>query len=447
MQNISDAKSIIKKLKDNAYEAYLVGGCVRDYLQGMSPKDFDITTSARPESVESIFHKTIPTGKEYGTISVIVNSEAYEVTSYRLESEYTDNRRPKAVRFSDNLIDDLMRRDFTINAIAMDTEDNIIDYFGGVNDLNNRLIRCVEDPNDRFREDALRKLRAIRFACEKKFDIESATFNSIKDNPSLAGVSAERIQDELTKILLSDKPSIGINLLLNSNLLKQILPELLACVDFDQNNKHHIHDVFDHICMTTDNVSSNITLRLAALLHDIGKTTVYTEDEEGIGHFIGHEKVSYDMAADILTRLKYPSKVKSDVKKLISFHMRRPLLSEKAIRRFISKIASEYIDMIMELFRADSISSSPSSYEESKVYLSELDNIIKRVIEDKQPISRKDLAINGRDILENYKLDNISGKDIGLILGELLSLVIDDPSLNNREALFKEIDKYIKNKI
>jgi tRNA nucleotidyltransferase (CCA-adding enzyme) len=447
MQTIEHAKSIIKKLNDNNYEAYLVGGCVRDYLLDISPSDFDITTNATPDMIEDIFDKSIPTGKIYGTISVVIDKELYEVTTYRLETKYVNNRRPESVKYSKILKEDLMRRDFTVNALAMDIDGNIIDYYGGINDLNNRIIRCVGDPSDRFDEDNLRKLRAIRFAVQKEFEIDYDTFRIIKDNPSLNGVSMERIQSEFSKILLAKRASYGIRLLLGSNLLKQIIPELLPCVGFDQNNINHCYDVFEHLCATLDNIEAKIELRLAALLHDIGKVAAYTIDEKGVGHFIAHDKISVEIADEMLSRLAYSNKIKKNVLDLILFHMRRPVLSEKAVRRFIYKVKQENIEAIAELFRADSLASSPLIWVENLKYLDELDKIIKKIINEEQALSMKDLAINGHDILERYNTNNIRGKSIGIILEHLLSLVIDDPSLNNKDQLIKEMDVFIKENI
>lgn len=444
MQNIKDAKSIIKKLNINGYEAYLVGGCVRDYLLNKTPNDFDIATSALPYEVEDVFVHTIPTGKAYGTISVKAGSEYYEVTTYRLESEYTDSRRPETIRFSTDLKEDLMRRDFTINALAMDLSGNIIDYYGGRDDLEDKLIRCVGDPINRFNEDSLRKLRAIRFAAQNAFEIEKSTLKSIVENPSLKGVSAERIQMEFSKIILSESPSVGIKLLLNSNLLKEFLPELLACVGFKQNNKYHVYDVFNHLCSAIDNIEAKLELRLSALLHDIGKPESYSEDENAIGHFIGHEKKSVEMTSMIISRLRYPSKIRKKVVHLIKFHMTRPILTDKAIRKYLSKLATENVDDLMALYKADSLASNPDYHEESLKYLDELKEIVDKIINEKQPLSRKDLMINGRDLLERY--DYISGSEIGKILNHLLSLVIANPDINTRDELLKAVDIYMSNK-
>lgn len=447
MQTLKQAKSIIKKLNDNNYEAYLVGGCVRDYLLDIVPTDFDITSNASPETIEDIFDKSIPTGKKYGTISVVVDEELYEVTTYRLETEYVDNRRPEALKYSASLEEDLMRRDFTVNALAMDIDGNIIDYCGGINDLENRLIKCVGDPSERFAEDNLRKLRAIRFASQKGFNIDYDTFKTIVDNPSLKGVSMERIQSEFSKMLLSEKPSRAVELLLESNLLKQIIPELLPCVGFNQNNKNHCYDVFGHLCATVDNIEPRIELRLAALLHDIGKPNVYTIDEKGVGHFIGHDKLSVDIADDILSRMGFSNKIKKHVLDLILFHMRRPVLNEKAVRRFIYKIGIENIESIKELFKADSLASNLSILDDHLKYLDELDKILENIIDAEQALSMKDLVINGRDILERYQSKNIHGKSIGIILDHLLSLVIDDPTVNNKEQLIKEMDVFVEDSI
>ncbi len=247
--------------------------------------------------------------------------------------------------------------------------------------------------------------------------------------------------------MISDKPSVGINLLLNTGLLQLVIPELIPCVGFDQKNHHHNNDVFNHLCVAVDNIDSKLELRLAALFHDIGKPNVFTVDEEGVGHFLGHEKESYKIAEEILTRMGYSNKIKTHVLDLIMFHMRRPVLNEKAIRRYIHKVDVINIEGLRAIFKADSMASNPIFHDTDLEYLSELELIIDKVLTEEQPLTRKDLAINGKDILEMKSSKSIKGKDVGIVLNHLLSLVIDDPNSNNKDELIKETIEFIEERI
>jgi len=442
MQILNSAKEIMKKLNEHGYEAYLVGGCVRDMLLNIEPKDYDITTNALPDTVEGIFPKTIPTGKDYGTISVMVEGEGYEVTTYRLESEYTDGRRPRAVQYSDSLKEDLARRDFTVNALAMDIEDNVIDYYNGRNDLEQRVIKCVGNPYERFGEDKLRKLRAVRFASQKSFAIDKETSVSIKENPCLVGVSYERIREELNKILLSEKPSIGIRALCDMDLMKNAMPELVPCIGFKQNSPFHDKDVFEHILSAVDQVEPKLELRLAALFHDISKPLTYSEGEDGVGHFYGHGKSSSRMAVEIMTRLKYSNKEIKHVSELVYQHMTKPKLSKKSVRRFMSKIEGQLLPDLLKLMVADTIASKPPFFEDLS-YIYELKSMCNEILEEKQPLSVKDLYINGRDVLDAFPILLGQEKLIGGLMNHLLDLVIDEPELNQRKELLDSAKSYL----
>ena len=303
--------------------AYIVGGSVRDFKIGISePKDYDITTNALPEEIIKIFDKTIPTGIQHGTVTVMINGQGYEVTTYRIDGEYLDNRRPEGVTFVSNLKEDLARRDFTINALAFNEENGLIDYFGGIEDLNSKIIRAVGEPNKRFQEDALRMLRAIRFAARLDFHIEEKTLNGIKTNCNLIlNVSNERIRDELCKILISDNPSKALRLLEETKILALILPELQAAVGFNQQNPHHDKDIFEHILAVVENCPAKLNLRVAGLLHDIAKPQCFTIDKEGIGHFYGHDRKGAVLSEQILRRLKFDNESISKISTLVKEHM------------------------------------------------------------------------------------------------------------------------------
>ncbi|MCJ7691441.1 MAG: CCA tRNA nucleotidyltransferase, partial [Clostridiaceae bacterium] len=300
----ADVKIILDTLKNNGYESYIVGGSVRDFVMGLSmPKDYDIATSAMPEEIIRLFLKTIPTGIKHGTVTVMLNGEGYEVTTYRIDGQYLDNRRPEAVTFVSNLKEDLARRDFTINALALNVEDDVIDYFGGLDDLADKIIRAVGEPNKRFQEDALRMLRAIRFAARLEFHIEEKTLEAIKVNCNLIlNISSERIRDELSKMLLSNNSGVALRLLEETKLLGFILPELQKAVGFNQLNPHHDKDIFNHTLSVVENCPLSLNLRVAALLHDIAKPDCFTLDKSGVGHFYGHDKKSVMLTQQILKR-------------------------------------------------------------------------------------------------------------------------------------------------
>lgn len=319
---------IINTLQENGYEAYIVGGAVRDSLLERKVNDWDITTSANPQEVVNIFenlgYKIIPTGLKHGTVTILINSIGYEVTTFRVDGEYEDNRHPKEVKFTSNLREDLKRRDLTINAMAYNDKIGLVDYFYGLEDLNNKIIRCVGNSKDRFNEDSLRMLRCIRFASQLNFCMEeSIKLNIRKLSRNIANVSMERIRDELCKILVSSQPVYGIRNIVELNLMDYIIPELKACVGFEQHNIHHDKDVYGHILSVVENVPNKLELRLAALLHDIGKPRCFSIGDNGQGHFYGHQKISADMTKDILKRLKFDNKTIDKVDKLVYNHMTR----------------------------------------------------------------------------------------------------------------------------
>jgi tRNA nucleotidyltransferase (CCA-adding enzyme) len=427
---------IIQQLNENGYEAYIVGGCVRDSLLNREPKDWDITTNATPLQVKDIFTKTIDTGLQHGTVTVMIDKVGYEVTTYRIDGNYSDSRRPDSVVFTTSLKEDLARRDFTINAMAYNHKDGLIDYYEGLKDIKQNIIRCVGNPINRFREDALRMMRCIRFTCQLNFSIDFDTFKSInKLNDTIIKISQERIREELNKILVSNYASKGIRKLHYSGLLKYIMPELDLCYGFEQNNSHHDKTVFEHILSVVDNSPSKLDIRLSALLHDIGKPKCYTVDETGEGHFYQHHIDSEIIAREILTRLKYDNKTIDKVCILVREHMSRyDFLRNKNTKKFINRVGVENLEDLFELQIAD-IKGSSKEYQN-------FDNILKlkeecqRILNEKQPLSIKDLNINGCNLM---KLGYKEGKDIGNKLKELVELVLENPELNTKEELMKFI--------
>ncbi|NCI19739.1 HD domain-containing protein [Clostridium botulinum] len=429
-------KYIINTLEEFDYEAYIVGGAVRDSLLERKVNDWDITTSANPQEVVNIFenlgYKIIPTGLKHGTVTILINSIGYEVTTFRIDGEYEDNRHPKEVEFTLSLKEDLSRRDFTINAMAYNDREGLVDYFGGLEDLQSEIIRCVGNPKKRFLEDALRMVRAIRFCSQLGFDIEQDIINSIVElNKNLRNISKERIRDELCKILISDNPIDGICHLGQSDLMYHIIPELYDTLKFKQYNKHHDKDVFNHILSVVDNVPNKLELRLAALLHDIGKPKCFSMGEDGQGHFYGHQKISANMTKAILKRLKFDNKTINKVDKLVYYHMARyDNLRTPSIKKFINKVGIDNLDDLFELQIAD-IKGSAKEYHNFDNVLS-IKMKCEKILSEKQPLTVKDLDINGYDLI---KLGIDQGKEIGIMLNKLLDIILKNPNLNNKEDL------------
>lgn len=437
-----EVEIIFNELKNNGYSRYIVGGCVRDILLGKEPYDWDICTDASPEDVQRVFkdYNTIPTGIKHGTVTVVVNEKNFEVTTFRKDKDYVDNRRPKEVEFTSNIFEDLKRRDFTINALAYNEFDGLVDCFNGFDDLKNKIIRSVGNPNERFQEDSLRIMRGVRFSVQLEFRIDEETALAMTNNRNLLGnISKERIREEFLKILMIDKPSEGIRQMISLKLMDYVIPELIECAGFEQKNPNHNKDVFNHIMEVLDNIEKDPYLRLAALLHDIGKPRCFTVDETGKGHFYGHHKKSAEMAESILTRLKFDNKTIYTVKLLINEHMSRyEFLREKSVKKFINKIGIDNLDRLFKLQIAD-IKGSMPPHDFSN--LEHLRDECTRIINQKEPMSVKDLDINGYDIIN---LGISQGKEIGDILNYLLDIVLENPGLNKTEVLI-ELIKQKKN--
>ena len=441
----SNLRQVMSILNENGYEAYLVGGAVRSFLMGKEIQDYDITTNASADQIEKIFEKSIPTGKEFGTITVLFNSEEYEITTYRVDGNYSDGRHPDNVIFTRDLKEDLSRRDFTINAMCCDKEGELIDYFKGYEDLENKVIRAIGEPDKRFNEDALRMLRAVRFMCQLDFSIEDSTYSSIKENYKLTEkVSVERINQEFTKILLSPVPSKGVRTLIDTGLMDYIVPEYYETVGFEQHNPHHDKDVFDHSMEVLDNIEPVLNLRLAAFFHDICKPKCFTRSEDGRGHFYGHHIESAKLTQDIMKRLRYSNDLIEDVCTLIRYHYLKEIeIGEKAVKRFINNVGAERLEDLFKLNIAD-LSGKPKKVGDKNGYekVETLRRKSREILDRKEPLSVKDLAVNGKDLIE---LGLKPGKEIGDLLDQLLEIVLDKPEENTKERLLSII-KEIKNK-
>lgn len=436
-------KRLLDKLEKNEFEAFIVGGSVRDTLLHKTPSDYDITTNALPEEIEEVFKefKTIAVGKKFGTIVVVQNDANIEITTYRIEEEYIDGRRPSKVSFSTSIEEDLKRRDFTINAMAYSEKIGLVDPFGGREDLEKKLIKTVGNPRERFSEDHLRILRCVRFNTSLGFKIEEETLKASKEMAYLLEkISMERIREELFKILLSQKPSYGIKLLYQLDILEIIIPELIELVGFDQKNPHHLLDVFHHTLCVIDKTPPIIELRLAGLFHDIAKPNTFSLDEEGIGHFYGHQDKGESMAEEILKRLKASKALTEKVKKLVKNHMTQHNdYSKKGLKRLINRMGEDQIFNLLDLQYADMKCTSPDR-DTSLIDVRRRE--IKEIIDEKEPVGKKQLDIDGNDIVNlGYK----EGKIVGEILNYLLETVLEKPELNKKEKLMEIVLEKFKN--
>jgi len=421
---------IIKNLQRHGYDAYAVGGCVRDSILNRKPEDWDITTSAKPEQVKRIFRRTVDTGIEHGTVTVLIGKDGFEVTTYRVDGLYEDGRHPKEVTFTSRLEEDLKRRDFTINAMAYNDDERLVDAFGGMRDLNYHLIRCVGDPKERFSEDALRILRAVRFSAQ--LPIEPETAEAIKSlAPNLEKISAERIQAELVKLLVSDHPE-RIQDACELGITKVVLPEWDDMVGVKQNTPHHKYDVAAHTVHALQNVKNDKVLRLTMLFHDMGKPVMKTTDENGRDHFKGHAIASEQIAKTVMKRLKFDNDTIRKVTKLVAYHDYRMEPTGANVRRAMHEIGVELFPYYLAVRLADT--KAQSSYERR----GKLENIIqirelyRNALRNKECVTLKDLAVTGTDLIN---LGIAPGKELGTLLNELLDMVIEDPAWNQKGKL------------
>jgi len=438
----SHVQLIIDKLTKQGYEAYIVGGCVRDGCLGRKPDDWDVTTSARPCEIKRVFARTVDTGIAHGTVTVLIGGDAIEVTTYRIDGEYKDNRHPDSVEFTTNLEQDLQRRDFTINAMAYNTAEGLIDPFGGLADLEAQVIRCVGEPKLRFGEDALRILRAVRFAAQLGFAIDEPTKVAISElAPTLSNISAERIQVEIVKLITSPRPYVW-RIAYDLGITKVIMPEFDDMMATAQNTPYHMYNVGEHTIKVMDNVRADRVLRLAALLHDIGKPKMKTTDEKGIDHFKRHSEAGEIIARDILQRLKLDNDTMHKVLRLIRWHDYRPQADEKSVRRAVNKIGDDIFLDFIDLQYADTMGKSVSDRDEKLQLNTTLSKTYQKIKEEGQCISLKDLAISGKDLID---LGMRSGPQIGVVLQKALDEVLDDPAKNNKEYLLTKIADQVRN--
>jgi tRNA nucleotidyltransferase (CCA-adding enzyme) len=427
---------IMSKLKENGHKAYIVGGCVRDSLMRMTPKDWDITTSATPQEVKKIFTDTYDTGIKHGTVTVSVGRETFEVTTFRIEGVYDDHRKPSKVFFTKSILEDLKRRDFTMNAIAFHPEEGLIDPFNGASDIANKIIRCVGIADERFKEDALRMLRAFRFSCQLNFDIEKHTFEAIHKNRKLIKeVSNERVREELNKLLLSDHP-MKLLLMQKAKILAYILPELECCLFTKQNHPYHVYDVGLHTLKAVQSIEKDIALKWTMLLHDVGKPLSKTVDSEGIDHFYGHGEKSMELADRILKRLRFDNKTINRITRLVKWHDRPIEATPKAVRRAVRIIGEDIFLDLLKVKEADVKAQNPEYLKERQIKLHNIKRIYEEIKQSGQCLSIKDLAVSGEDLLS---IGIPEGKNIGSILKKLLDIVIEAPEMNTREKLLSYI--------
>jgi len=429
---------IIQTLQEHGYEAYAVGGCVRDSILGRVPDDWDITTSATPLETKALFSRTFDTGIEHGTITVLLDKDAFEVTTYRVDGKYEDSRHPSEVTFTRSLKEDLLRRDFTMNAMAYNDSEGLVDIFGGLQDLNNKTIRCVGNAKARFGEDALRILRAVRFAAQLGFKIEEKTRLGIVElAPTLANISAERIQVELIKMLVSPNP-VMIKTAYELGITKVILPEFDVMMQTEQETPHHKYSVGEHTLKSLEFVRPDKVLRLTMLFHDVAKPVMKTIDEKGVAHFKMHDVKGVEMTKQILRRLKFDNDTMNKVVKLVQYHDYRMPAEAKNVRRAMNKIGEDLFTYYLEVRRADALAQSEYMQEEKLQNIEEIKFRYEEIVKRQECVSLKDLAVSGSDLIaEGMK----PGKEIGEILNKLLEMVIENPELNSKEKLLELKDK------
>ena len=408
--------SILESLQKSGYEAYVVGGCVRDALLGREPNDWDITTSALPMEVKSVFPRTVDTGLQHGTVTVLCGGTGYEVTTFRVDGVYEDGRHPKEVTFTPSLREDLKRRDFTINAMAYNNESGLVDLFGGQKDLENGIVRAVGDPVQRFTEDALRIMRAIRFSAQLGYEIDPETL---------------RAASALEKTLLSDRPEL-LRTAWEAGITKEFIPEFDRCMETDQINPHHCYTVGEHILKGVSLVRKDRILRITMFLHDIAKPICHTVDEEGIDHFRGHAEVGCNLAKTILQRLKYDNATIRKVTTLVKYHDTQIRLTEPSVRKAVVMTGADLFPLLLEVKQADFLAQSTFQREEKQEKFDTLRAIYERVLERGDCLSLRELAVNGSDLIETGVKP---GREVGNILARMFEEVLNVPEHNNKEYL------------
>ena len=420
----------LNALEDAGYPCYAVGGCVRDAVLGRTPHDFDLCTGATPAQIKGVFrdHKLVLAGEKHGTVGVITEEGVVEITTFRTEGAYLDNRHPDSVTFVRDIREDLARRDFTVNAMAWSPIRGFADPFGGREDLKNKILRAVGDPETRFREDSLRILRGMRFAVRFGLEPEAATMAAMENlAPLMENLARERVFDELCKLL----PGVTARDLIRfAPILTAVIPELKEAVGFQQHNHHHKYDIFTHTALVTEGVPGDLALRWAALLHDVGKVSTYFMGEDGEGHFYGHAKVSAEMADSILRRLKAPNVLRERVVRLIELHMTQLVPEIRPVRRWISRLGWDTMEALLTLQEADVIGTGVPHDLSTYARIQEL---MAQIRGENACLSVKDLAVNGKDLMEL----GLTGPRVGKTLERLLAMVMDEKLPNEKTALLK----------
>ncbi len=432
---------IIRTIEQAGFEAYAVGGCVRDSILGREPDDWDITTSAKPEEVKQLFRYTVDTGIQHGTVTVLLKKECYEVTTYRIDGEYEDSRHPKEVNFTSLLSEDLRRRDFTINAMAYNESKGLVDLFGGQEDLKNGIIRCVGDPKERFSEDALRIMRAVRFSAQLGYCIEAQTEAAIKELAhTLDRISVERIQVELVKLLTSNHPEYMLKLY-ELGITKVFLPEFDIMMDTPQNNPHHLYSVGMHTIKAMELVPNDKLLRLTMLLHDVGKPATRTTDDKGVDHFHGHPSMGSELSKKILKRLRFDNETIDRVSLLVLFHDYGNAVSATPAftRKLMNKVRMKNFPLLLDIKYADVMAQSELQRKPKLEKLGQLKASYEEVLEQGMCISLKFLAVTGNDLIQAGMKP---GQEIGQALNHLLDVVLEDPDMNNKESLMELIKRW-----
>ena len=433
-----DVREIINTLEAAGYEAFAVGGCVRDAVLGRVPADWDITTSAMPEEVKALFSRTIDTGIQHGTVTVMKDHVGYEVTTYRIDGEYEDARHPKEVSFTSNLVEDLKRRDFTINAMAYNDRVGIVDEFDGIGDLEKGVVRCVGNPVDRFGEDALRMLRAVRFSAQLGFGIDDATKEAITVlAPNLEKISAERIQVELVKLLTSNHPDY-LRTAYETGITAVVLREFDAIMNCEAKDAFFEGLVGEHTLQSLLNVEDDKVLRLTMLFHDFGKPLTSSRTEEGITRFFGHPDISSEMAREIMRRLKFDNDTTDKVKKLTAVHDLFVKNAPNRVRRAMAKVSKELFPYFLKVRKANILSWKEEAQEKALAELQELEKVYQGILERNECVSIKELAVDGKDLIS---IGVKQGKQIGEILSDLLEIVLEEPERNTKEALLTYVSE------
>ena len=438
--NMPEAVQYILATLDRAgFEAYAVGGCIRDSIMGREPNDWDITTSAQPAEVKKLFPRTIDTGIAHGTVTIMIKKTGYEVTTYRIDGKYVDGRHPEHVTFTASLEEDLKRRDFTVNAMAYNEKDGLVDLFGGRQDMEAGVIRCVGPAEQRFTEDALRIMRAVRFSAQFDYKIEEQTMAAIKKlAPNLHKISAERVQMELIKLLVSPNPD-KLRVAYEAGITKVILPEFDLCMETSQHNPHHCYNVGEHTLCSLCQVRADKVLRLTMLFHDIGKPLARTTDENGIDHFRNHPALGADLTRKIMRRLKFDRDTMDLVCQIVRFHDWDIQATEKNMRRCIAQIGENAFPEIFEVNRADILAQKKEMQAEKLEKLAYLEKCYEKIIQDQDCLSLADLAVKGKDLMD---AGMTPGQELGVVLKKMLLDVLDQPSRNSKEYLLAHLEEY-----